>query len=182
MIKFLRLEDLQETIPIITRWAENEWGYIRNMGIEYRENIFREFIKEENTCLPICYVAVIDGSYNNSTKRPVGMFVLEESKGEFLERQSAVELTYVYVDSPFRYRGIGALIVQKAVEVVRGYAKNIIVFETLRPSLNRFYERLGAKRIRGDWDDVKLFNEPVTKYYMNVNYFDQALTVRSTEI
>ena len=38
-LTFTRLSDCIEHIPLAAKWAEEEWGYIRNKGVEYREGV-----------------------------------------------------------------------------------------------------------------------------------------------
>ena len=163
MVEFVDLRDIPHVIPTLAKWAENEWGYIRNMGVKYREKVFEGFLGADEAQLLICCVAVVESFFGNGSKHPIGMFVLKESENNLLNSQNLIEMMYVYVDEPYRAHGIGALLMQKAMDLAISMNKGTIVFDTLSPSLNKFYEKFGAKRVGGDWDNGRLFGEPVTK-------------------
>ncbi|HBI22510.1 MAG TPA: GNAT family N-acetyltransferase, partial [Legionella sp.] len=61
-LTFTRLTDCMEHLPATARWAESEWGYIRNKGVEYREGVMN-LIKDD------VYIGTLAG-------QPVAMFAL----------------------------------------------------------------------------------------------------------
>lgn len=85
-LTFTRLSDCMEYLPLAAKWAEDEWGYIRNKGVEYREGVMHALSHD-------LYIGTYAG-------QPVAMFALLEH-----ELPSSRELMYVYVDK--EYRGLG---------------------------------------------------------------------------
>lgn len=138
-LKFVRLSQCPEHIPLAAKWAEDEWGYIRNKGVEYRKDVLSG-MKE--------YVYI--GTLQN---QPVAMFVLYEKKmcPEFnVGKHKAPlisELMYVYVDKPYRGLGFGQQIITAAKKQTKLVESEFILLDTLKPGLNRFYEKNGAKVI-----------------------------------
>ncbi len=124
-------EKNMESLEQVAEWTENKWGYLRgNPGIEKRKELM-EKIKEN------LYVV----KYAN---QPVGMFALHEHRP--LDEETQVkELSHVYVDDRFRGTGIGSRLVEAAKKIAKEQSAALIVFDTLNPELNRFYERHGAK-------------------------------------
>lgn len=41
-LEFKPLSSCLEFAPIAAKWAEGEWGYIRNKGVEFREQVLRD--------------------------------------------------------------------------------------------------------------------------------------------
>ncbi|WP_367606830.1 GNAT family N-acetyltransferase [Legionella sp. W05-934-2] len=76
----------------------------------------------------------------------------------------AVELMYVYVDEKVRGLGFGHQIVNQAKLVAQESAAQLIYFDTLKQSLNKFYEKQGAKVVC----EGRLFSEPTDVFRMSV--------------
>lgn len=123
-------------VPIAAKWAEEEWGYIRNKGVEYREGVMKE-LKDE------VYIGFI-------ADKPVAMFALinhsltNELSITSKKLPSTKELMYVYVDKEYRGLGFGKQIIEKVKELACESKSDRIFLDTLKPSLNRFYEKHGA--------------------------------------
>ncbi|KTD53441.1 putative Acyl-CoA N-acyltransferase [Legionella santicrucis] len=132
---FRKLSECPELLPIAARWAEEEWGYIRNKGLDYRMEVLTA-LKEET------YIGTFNG-------QPVAMFALFNDPAEVSEKKfkpfHSYELMYVYVDKDYRSLGFGKQIVQKAKEIARTSNVESIVLDTLKPSLNGFYKNHGAE-------------------------------------
>jgi len=130
-----------EHLPVAARWAEGEWGYIRNKGVEYREGVMNA-LKD----------GVFIGTYAG---QPVAMFALFDH--EFHEGASdlprseqlphARALMYVYVEKDYRGLGFGRQILDEAKKLARASGANLIVLDTLKPGLNRMYEKQGAQML-----------------------------------
>lgn len=56
-----------------------------------------------------------------------------------------MKLTYVYVDASFRGLGVGGWMVEEAKRLAVEQGASLIVLDTLKPNVNRFYEKHGAK-------------------------------------
>ncbi len=153
-LTFTKLSDCLDCAPIAAKWAEDEWGYIRNKGIEFREQVLRGISDD-----------VYIGFY---AEQPVAMFAFlpHEYHTELATRSSklptATELMYVYVDEKVRGLGFGRQVVDKAKAVAQDAGAQLIYFDTLKQSLNRFYENQGAKLVC----EGRLFTEPTDVFYM----------------
>ncbi|CCD08882.1 putative Acyl-CoA N-acyltransferase [Legionella pneumophila subsp. pneumophila] len=136
-LTFTRLSDCMEYIPLAAKWAEDEWGYIRNKGVEYREGVMRTLSQD-----------VYIGTYAG---QPVAMFALLEH-----EFPNSRELMYVYVDKEYRGLGFGKQVIEEAKQLTAMAGSDLILLDTLKPSLNRLYEKHGANVIC----EGKLFSHP----------------------
>ena len=151
-LTFVKLADHMEHLDRAAEWAEGEWGYIRNKGVEYRKGVLTRL----NACT---YIGLFGG-------QAVAMFVLfdKEICPELRSRFVASELMYVYVDKFCRDLGFGRQIVDEAKRLAHVAGSDCIVFDTLKTKLNRFYERCGAKVVA----EGRLFSEPTDVLMMNV--------------
>ncbi|HAU1881956.1 TPA: GNAT family N-acetyltransferase, partial [Legionella pneumophila] len=121
-LTFTRLSDCMEYLPLAAKWAEDEWGYIRNKGVEYREGVMHALSHD-------LYIGTYAG-------QPVAMFALLEH-----ELPSSRELMYVYVDKEYRGLGFGKQIIEEAKRLTAMAGSDLILLDTLKPSLNRLYEK-----------------------------------------
>ncbi len=137
-----------ENLSLAATWAEGEWGYIRNKGVEFRKEVLND-MKEH------VYIGLLND-------QPVALFALfpKEIALEFNEKKFKVpavsELMYVYVDKPYRGLGFGKQIIEQAKEIAKSQKVEFIMLDTLKPSLNRFYENAGADVIA----ENQLFSHP----------------------
>lgn len=155
-LTFVRLSEHLDYGPLAAQWAEDEWGYIRNKGIEYREGVMRAISRD-------VYIGIFAGC-------PVAMFALLEH--EFHERLPRVadrpphtrQLMYVYVDKDYRGLGFGKQIIEEARRLAASSGANLIVLDTLKPRLNRLYEKYEAKVVC----EGTLFSHPTEVLTMKV--------------
>ncbi|HHT0593219.1 TPA: GNAT family N-acetyltransferase [Legionella anisa] len=147
-LNFKPLSEGMEYLSLAATWAEGEWGYIRNKGIEFRKGVLND-MKEH------VYIGLLND-------QPVALFALfpKEMAPEFNEKKFKVpalsELMYVYVDKPYRGLGFGKQIIEQAKEIAKSQKAEFIMLDTLKPSLNRFYENAGADVIA----ENQLFSHP----------------------
>ncbi|MCW8405302.1 GNAT family N-acetyltransferase [Legionella pneumophila] len=130
-LTFARLSNCMKHIPTAAKWAEDEWGYIRNKGVEYREGVMHSLRHD-----------VYIGTYAG---QPVAMFALLEHEFPNPRGLSARELMYVYVDKNYRGLGFGKQIIEEAKRLAAAAGSDLVLLDTLKPSLNRLYEKHGAK-------------------------------------
>lgn len=155
-LTFKRLSNCLECAPVAAKWAEDEWGYIRNKGVDFREQLLRGISDQ-------VYIGFYAG-------QPVAMFALlpyhydSELSKESKKLTKAVELMYVYVDEKVRGLGFGHQIVNQAKLVAKESAAQLIYFDTLKQSLNKFYENQGAKVVC----EGRLFSEPTDVFRMSI--------------
>ena len=155
-LTFKKLSDCPKYAPIAAKWAEDEWGYIRNKGVAYREQLFRDNSEQ-----------VYVGFYGN---QPVAMFALfpfkynDELANGSKNLTKAMELMYVYVDEKVRGLGFGHQIVEEAKQVAKDSGSQLIYFDTLKQGLNKFYEKQGAHLVC----EGRLFTESTDVFRMSV--------------
>ena len=137
-LTFTRLTDCMAHLPAAARWAESEWGYIRNKGVEYRAGVM-------NTLKDGVFIGTYAG-------QPVAMFALLEHDSH----ENALELMYVYVDKNCRGLGFGNQIIKEAKRLAANKGADLILLETLKPNLDRMYEKHGAQVIC----EGRLFSHP----------------------
>lgn len=128
-LNFIKLADCMQYLLIIAKWAEDEWGYIRNKGIQYRESVM-DSLKD------VIYV----GIYAN---QPVAMFALLNNENH----AKCVDLMYVYVAKNCRGLGFGKQIIQEAKRLAIESDADLILLDTLKSNLTRLYEKHGAEVI-----------------------------------
>ncbi len=181
-IEIVNLASIPSEVFVLAKWAEDQWGYIRNKGVEYRESVFANYASNHDSQLPQCWVAAVDSFRGEGLKKPIGMVVLLEGDKNVFSGEHFVEMMYMYVDAPYRAHNVGTMLVQKAMQVAESMQIKTILFDTLSPSLHKFYQKVGAKRIGEDWDNGRLFGEPVTKYSMEVKALNVSRKKTSFEI
>lgn len=137
-LTFTPLSNCISYLPIAAKWAEDEWGYIRNKGVEYREEILRSLSTN-------VYIGTFAG-------QPVAMFALLDHE----QLPNSQELMYVYVEKDYRGLGFGKQIVDTAKTYASQANATLILLDTLKPNLNRLYEKHGAKVI----SEGQLFSHP----------------------
>lgn len=144
-LTFMRLSGCMDYVSIAAKWAEDEWGYIRNKGVEYREGVMHTLRNDT-------YIGIFAG-------QPVAMFALLEH--EFLHSR---ELMYVYVDKEYRGLGFGKQIIEEAKRLAVEAGADLILLDTLKPNLNRLYEKHGAKVVC----EGRLFSHPTDVLRMTI--------------
>ncbi|AMP90144.1 GNAT family N-acetyltransferase [Legionella pneumophila] len=147
-LTFTKLSECMEYLELAAKWAEDEWGYIRNKGVEFRKEVLSDL--KEHT-----YIGTFNG-------KPIAMFVLfdkdmslELNTGKF-KPPVVSELMYVYIDKSYRGLGFGKQIIDEAKRLAQYAQSEYIMLDTLKPCLNRFYEKSGAKVIA----ENQLFSHP----------------------
>ena len=131
---FTKLSEYPQFLPIAAQWAEDEWGYIRNKGVDYRMEVLSSISHET-------YIGTFCG-------QPVAMFALLNQPAEISDEKfkpfDSCELRYVYVDKNYRSLGFGSQILKEAKRCARLSEVDTIILDTLKPSLNGFYKKEGA--------------------------------------
>lgn len=134
-----------EWLPQMAEWVEKQWGYMRRFpGLKKRLEIMDK-VKD--------YFYVI-----TYADQPIGMFALFDSDFSNDKYQSK-ELTYVYLEESFRGLGIGKEIIKAAKKTSSDMGSDMLVFDTLNPNLNHFYEGCGAKVVCDGAFKVTVKNE-----------------------
>lgn len=147
-LTFTKLSECMEHLPTAAKCAEDEWGYIRNKGVGFRMDVLRSL--SNNT-----YIGTFAGV-------PVAMFaLLEHSYHEDLSQATdklphSCELMYVYVEKDYRGLGFGKQIIEEAKRLATNSGVDLILLDTLKPNLNRLYEKHGAEVIC----EGRLFSHP----------------------
>ncbi|MBA2649602.1 MAG: GNAT family N-acetyltransferase [Legionella sp.] len=97
-LTFIRLKDCMDYLPLAAQWAEDEWGYIRKKGVEYRKGVLNELSND-------VYIGFYAG-------QPLAMFALLAK-----DIPTTRELMYVYVDKQYRGLGFGKQIIETAKQL-----------------------------------------------------------------
>jgi GNAT superfamily N-acetyltransferase len=141
-IKPLReMENIEECLVQVAEWIEKKWGYLRNNpGVEYRVESLRKDIAD-------IYIATYAGL-------PIGVFGLKN----FNAPENSIELWFFYVDESFRHLGVGSYMLDKVKSLCADEGLKRIKFDTLTPTLNRFYKKNGADEL----GDGRLLEAPTT--------------------
>lgn len=144
MLRIYKLSENSTWLEQAALWAEEKWGYVRGFpGISKRKELIG---------------LLKDGFYMVTYgKCAVGMFALLDH-----QKPNTKELMYVYIDEALRGLGIGNLIITKAKQISEELGAKEIIFDTLNPNLNRFYEKLQAKAVC----DGQLLGHPTTVFRM----------------
>lgn len=186
-------------------WANEKWGYIRNSLEQKKKNsVAKETVIEETTAekdkrrlnARKKLIAEFENNFYIATYEniPIGMFgfkdypIKTENKDTKPEDKFAEafkknpgttkELVYVYVDQSFRNLGIGTSIIKKAKEICSNANVKHIVFDTLNPNLNRFYEKLGALEVC----ESNLFSFPTTWMKMPIEQPEEEKFISSSPL
>jgi len=136
-LTFTKLSDCMDHLLIAAKWAEGEWGYFRNKGVEFRAEVLRSI--SDNI-----YIGTFAGT-------PVAMFALldhsfhKDLVAGTVKLPHTNELMYVYVEKEYRGLGFGKQIVEEAKRVATQSGADLILLDTLKPNLNRLYEKQGAE-------------------------------------
>ncbi|WP_115712462.1 GNAT family N-acetyltransferase [Legionella sainthelensi] len=147
-LTFTKLSDCTQHLPTVAKWAEDEWGYIRNKGVEFRMDALSSL--SNNTYIgtfagvPVAMFALLDHSYHKDLSQATEK--LSHSR----------ELMYVYVEKDYRGLGFGKQIIEEAKRIAANSKANLILLDTLKPNLNRLYEKHGAEVIC----EGRLFSHP----------------------
>lgn len=130
------LADHPRCVLTVAKWVFDHWGKMYRMqSVEEQLGRFSERLNKDT--FPIAFVALLDG-------KPVGTASLklrEMTTHPHLEHW----LGTVYVDVPFRGRGIGTALVARATEEARRLGVKTLYLHT--PDKEDFYRRLGWKVI-----------------------------------
>ena len=132
LLEVVTLKNNPQYLEKVALWGEEKWGYLRGFpGLARRKELLS---------------ALADNFYIiHYQKTPIGMFALVDEDNSVNELKFK-KLMYVYIDEPFRGLGLGKKIVDMAKQLAKkdGF---IIIFDTLHPNLNQFYEKQGARVI-----------------------------------
>lgn len=136
-------------------WAESEWGYLRvseedpqGIGIEERKAKINNMIDD-------FYMVY----YGNTL---VGMFSLSDI---MILDENKKKLSYFYVVESMRDFGIGGQMLERAKKIAKAQGSDMVVLDTLKPRLNHFYEKHGAKVV-SDFENLE-FNAPMSALRIN---------------
>ena len=156
-LTFTKLSDRMDYVPVAAKWAEGEWGYIRNKGVEYRAGVMSAL--SDNVyigtfaALPVAMFALLDHAFHSEL-------------AETADRLPHVrELMYVYVEKDYRGFGFGKQVLEEAKRIAAESGADLILLDTLKPKLNRLYEKHGAAVVVCEG---ALFSHPTDVLKMNI--------------
>ena len=140
-LTFTKLTDCMEHLPLTAKWSEGEWGYIRNKGVEYRESVMN--LMKDDVYIgmfagqPVAMFALFDHTFHADLTNAPGASQLPHAR----------EMTYVYVEKDYRGLGFGRQIIDEAKRLAIEAGADLILLDTLKPGLNRMYEKQGAEML-----------------------------------
>lgn len=138
-LSFEKLSKCPQYLTLVATWAEDEWGYIRNKGINYRKEVLWAIRKQ-------VYIATYHG-------KPVAMFALVDKEFDprlmtaEIKLLRILELKYVYVLEDYRGLGFARCLINKAKQLARRAGAELIILDTLKPSLNSLYRKMKAEEL-----------------------------------
>jgi len=131
-IEVIDLTDTPQYLSLFAQWTENEWGYVRNKGVEFRTNLFKQYIATPG--IPNMY-----GLFLNEV--PIGMFAIEQCE----PAENCLFLNYLYLLPDYRNSGIGSSTVNVAKRICKSHSAHFMQLTTLDIALNKYYENLGGR-------------------------------------
>lgn len=155
-LTFTPLSNCMAHLTLAATWTEDAWGYIRNRGVECRKEILKDLSEQ-------LYIGTLHG-------QPVAMFALFDHKfhPDLIAGSRRLlhvrELMYVYVDKDYRGLGFGRQIIDEAKRLAREAGADLILLDTLKPNLNRMYEKQGAVGVC----EGRLFSHPTEVMQMSL--------------
>ena len=134
-VEYQRLDSVDEPLHTryvdqIVEWLEGKWGYLRNLGAEWRR---RDVLLDENKYFIVTYL-----------HQPIGLFVLKDFE-LWISHMRIKELWCFYIDESFRGHGLAPRMMELVKNACQIQAAEMIVLDTFNPMLNKFYEKHGAK-------------------------------------
>ena len=93
------------------------------------------------------------------------MFAFSDYPADLFPNDTVKELTYVYVAASFRSMGVGSTLITIAKEKAKELGASMLVFDTLTPLLNRFYESKQGREI----GEYRFLGAPTTFFRMDID-------------
>lgn len=155
-LNFVKLSEIKEDPALyqkrlekVTQWFTEEWGYLHDtektleQALEDRKHYLS---KNDDAITLVLYGKLMVGAFRIEPRELVG------------RRFKASEIWFMYVDPVCRELGLGRQIIQeiKRSSSSKDIPDDMVLLETLKFSLNRFYRQAGAKLVC----ENQLGNEP----------------------
>ncbi|MBL7481087.1 GNAT family N-acetyltransferase [Legionella bononiensis] len=131
-------ESFSDYLEMVTKWFTNEWGYIHDKIDEGKYKEPEQAIEDRMQYLTENADRVYLAFYKELL---VGAFRIEN------KMVNTNEIWFIYVDPTARGLGVGRQIVQEIKRLSKDEMANIVLLETLKPSLNHLYKSEGAEQI-----------------------------------
>lgn len=141
-------------VPAVVDWLSEQW--FRDWHFSRRQAIDEVCGRLNVSCLPMTLVALADG-------KPIGTASLVEDDNP-VSWGSVYCLTGVYVAAPWRQRGVGRLLCQRAVLEARRL--RVPGLALLTKDCEPFYARLGWHKVT----DVAFPNGPRLEFFAFMNF------------
>ncbi|MEZ4536997.1 MAG: GNAT family N-acetyltransferase [Cyanobacteriota/Melainabacteria group bacterium] len=139
--KIVYLADHREFVPVCASWAFRTWGkYNLSYTLEKRVESFTQHCNKEE--LPLTIVAL------SQTAKPIGMASLRSNDG--IRPDLSPWLGSVYVDLPFRGRGVAASLVRETHNIGHKLGFKILYLLSYESTLPQWYAKLGWNEIGVD--------------------------------
>lgn len=167
-VEFKPLRECLDILETLAQWSEEEFGFMR----QYPGYLFREleiFAKAD-----YFHVGFIG-------KSPVALFrltdlPLDESLGI---QQTAKYLSYVIVEENCRRMNIGKQLISEVKRLTQAAGAELILFTTINPNVNGFYEKHQAKIVHENMDYIPHLGKhnafPAEYFVMDLSETDDAV-------
>ncbi len=143
-LTFVKLSEINEAalyqkrLEKVTQWFTEEWGYLHDTEKtpEQAFNDRKQYLSENADAINLVfYGKLMVGAFRVEAKKLVG------------KRLKASEIWFMYVDPLCRELWIGRQILEeiKRLSLAKDMPDDMVLLETLRFCLNRFYKQVGAK-------------------------------------
>jgi predicted N-acetyltransferase YhbS len=131
-MELVYLADYPDYIPVLARWHHEQWNYLDpSRTVEQRTAWLQTHGKRT---FPTAFVAVENGS------TPIGCASLVSH--DMSDRMDLSPwLASVYVEPPYRQRGVGSALVRRVMDEARAFAAPRLYLYT--PDRESFYARIG---------------------------------------
>lgn len=134
-------------LKLVTNWFTDEWGYLHDKD-KPREEVIKErglrFAENADKIYLAFYGDLVVGAFRveekEFPKEPISRQIRREGRP-----LKVSEIWFIYVDPICRNLGVGRQILQKIKQLSEEMGVNMILLETLKPSLNQLYKTEGAK-------------------------------------
>ena len=154
-VQFTKLSEVDEHsfgnyLELVTEWFTKEWGYIHDKGKDPDQAIDDRMVyltKNADRIYLAFYNELVVGAFRIENKEFENELLTSQENKGWQGKLKTNEIWFIYVDPLSRGLGVGRQIVQEIKRISMGDEANIVLLETLKPSLNRLYTSEGAEQI-----------------------------------
>ena len=156
-LKFTKLNEItdgflfEKYLELIAIWFTDEWGYLhdknktREQAIEDRKGSLAE---NADKIYLAFYGALVVGAFRIENKTFEEELINSQIRKGLRDELQTREIWFIYVAPTYRNIGAGRQIIQEIKRLAKAeMGAGIVLLETLRPNLNRFYRMEDAELV-----------------------------------